>query len=225
MKLLHIDSSISGSRSVNRQLTASIVARLKQPTPSLQITYRDLAAMPVPHHSEALLSLKFKALAERGALKTGVIHDQVTDAPGNDAADAQLQHDFATINAVLNEFLAADIVVLGAPMYNFGIPGQLKTWIDCLASPGQTFRYTATGVEGLCGGKRIIVGSSRGGFYIAPSPMAALDHQESYLKGFFGFMGVSDIAFIRAEGVNLGAEQRTRALESALAEVAALKAA
>jgi FMN-dependent NADH-azoreductase len=181
--------------------------------------------LPLCLYPITLLNLKFKALSERGALKAGAIHVQVTDAPGNDAADAQLQHDFATINAVLNEYLAADIVVLGAPMYNFGIPGQLKTWIDCLASPGQTFRYTATGVEGLCGGKRIIVGSSRGGFYIAPSPMAALDHQESYLTGFFGFMGVSDIAFIRAEGVNLGAEQRARALESALAEVATLKAA
>ena len=225
MKLLHIDSSISGSRSVSRQLTASIVARLKQTTPGLEITYRDIAAMPVPHHWEALLNLKLKALSERGALNAGAIHVQVTDAPGNDAADAQLQHDFATINAVLNEFVAADIVVLGAPMYNFCIPSQLKTWIDCLASPGQTFRYTATGVEGLCGGKRIIVGSSRGGLYSAPSPMAALDHQESYLTGFFGFMGVSDIAFVRAEGVNLGAEQRARALESALAEVATLKAA
>ena len=225
MKLLHIDSSISGSRSVSRQLTASIVARLKQTTPSLEITYRDIAAMPVPHHWEALLNLKIKALSERGALNAGAIHVQVTDAPGNDAADAQLQHDFATINTVLNEFVAADIVVLGAPMYNFCIPSQLKTWVDCLAVPAQTFRYTATGAEGLCGAKRIIVGSSRGGFYSAPSPMAALDHQESYLTGFFGFMGVSDIAFVRAEGVNLGAEHRARALESALAEVATLKAA
>jgi FMN-dependent NADH-azoreductase len=225
MKLLHIDSSIQGSRSVSRQLTASIVARLKQTTPSLEIAYRDIAAMPVPHHSEALLNLKIKALSERGALHAGTIQVQVTDAPGNAAASAQLQHDFATVNAVLNEFVAADIVVLGAPMYNFGIPGQLKTWIDCLASPGQTFRYTATGAEGLCGAKRIIVGSSRGGFYSAPSPMAALDHQESYLTGFFGFLGVSDIAFVRAEGVSLGAEQRTRALEAALAEVATLKAA
>src|SRR6202035_2513273 len=94
------------------------------------------------------------------------------------------------------------------------------TWIDCLAEPAQTFRYTAKGAEGLCGPKRIIVGSSRGGFYSAPS-----DHQESYLTGFFGFLGVSDIAFVRAEGVNLGAEQRARALEAALAEVTTLKAA
>jgi len=130
MKLLHIDSSISGSRSVSRQLTASIVARLMQTTPSLEITYRDIAAVPLPHHSEALLNLKVKALSERGAPHAGATQVQVTDAPGNDAAGARLQHDFATINAVLNEFVAADIVVLGAPMYNFGIPSQLKTWID-----------------------------------------------------------------------------------------------
>src|ERR1700688_1212004 len=170
MKLLHIDSSISGSRSVSRQLTASIVARLKQTTPSLEITYRDIAAMPVPHHSEALLNLKIKELSERGALHAGTIHVQVTDAPGNDAAGAQLQHDFATINAVLNEFVAADIVVLGAPMYNFGIPSQLKTWVDCLAVPAQTFRYTATGRGGLCGAKRIIVGPAPAGLLNAPLP-------------------------------------------------------
>ena len=122
MKLLHIDSSSSGSRSVSRQLTASIVARLKQTTPSLEITYRDIAAMPVPHHSGALLNLKVKALSERGALHAGTIQVQVTDAPGNDTAGAQPQHDFATINAVLDEFVAADIVVLGAPMYKLQHP-------------------------------------------------------------------------------------------------------
>src|SRR5712692_1087885 len=180
MKLLHIDSNISGGQSVSRQLTASIVARLKQTTPGLEITYRDVAAAPVPLHSEAIQNRKLKALSEGGALNTGAIKVQVTGAPGGQAADPELQRDFATINAALNEFLAADIIVLGAPMYNFAIPSQLKAWIDCLAAPGQTFRYTEMGVEGLCGGKRIIVASSRGGIYTAPSPMAGLDHQESH---------------------------------------------
>ena len=125
---------------------------------------------------------------------------------------------------MLNEFLAADIIVLGAPMYNFAIPGQLKAWVDCLAAPGRTFRYTEQGPEGICGGKRIIVASSRGGFYTSPSPMAMLDHQESYLTSFFGFIGVSDVKFVRAEGVKYSAEQRQRSLESALAEVAVLQA-
>ena len=212
MKLLHIDSSISGGQSVSRQLTASIVARLRETTPNLEITYRDIVAVPVPLHSEPIQNGKLKALS------------QVTDAPSDRAADLQLQHDFASINTVLNEVLAADIIVLGAPMYNFAIPGQLKAWVDCLAAPGRTFRYTEQGPEGICGGKRIIVASSRGGFYTSPSPMAMLDHQESYLTSFFGFIGVSDVKFVRAEGVKYSAEQRQRSLESALAEVAVLQA-
>jgi FMN-dependent NADH-azoreductase len=212
MQLLHIDSSISGGQSVSRQLSASIVARLRQTMPGLEVNYRDIAAAPVPHHSEALQNLKMKALSE------GV-------APAIPATDPQLERDFDTLNEVLDEFLAADIVVLGTPMYNFGIPSQLKAWIDCLAAPGRTLRYTATGVEGLCAGKRIIIASSRGGFYLAPSPMAALEHQETYLTGFFGVIGVSNVEFVRAEGVNLCAEQRQRSLASALAEAAALQAA
>jgi len=116
-------------------------------------------------------------------------------------------------------------VVLGAPMYNFGIPSQLKAWIDCLAAPGKTFKHTATGVEGLAGGKKLIIASSRGGFYTASSPMAFMDHQETFLTSFFGFIGISDAAFVRAEGVGLGPEQRKLALETALADVSALKAA
>jgi FMN-dependent NADH-azoreductase len=139
--------------------------------------------------------------------------------------DASTQAEFAETNVVLDEFLAADIVVLGAPMYNFGIPSQLKAWIDCLAAPGKTFKHTATGVEGLAGGKKLIIASSRGGFYTASSPMAFMDHQETFLTSFFGFIGISDAAFVRAEGVGLGPEQRKLALETALADVSGLKAA
>jgi FMN-dependent NADH-azoreductase len=225
MKLLHIDSSISGGQSVSRQLTAGIVARLEQAIPDLEIVYRDVVAEPVPIHSEALQNLKIKTLSEGGSGDAAAAQLPLADKPGSRAVEGGLPHDFATINAVLDEFLAADIVVLGAPMYNFGIPSQLKAWIDCLAAAGKTFRYSESGVEGLCGDKRVIVASSRGGVYSAPSPMAVLDHQESYLTGFFGFIGVSDLEFVRAEGLNLGAEQRQRALDSALAEVAMLKAA
>src|SRR6267142_6615472 len=187
MKLLHIDSSISGSQSVSRQLTARLVARLKQTTAGLQITYRDLAIAPVPHQSPTILFAKMKALYEAGALASDKVEMLAGAVQGGAKVDASTQAEFAETNVVLDEFLAADIVVLGAPMYNFGIPSQLKAWIDCLAAPGQTFRYTATGVEGLCVGKRIIVASSRGGVYSPPSPMAAMDHQENYLTGFFGF--------------------------------------
>jgi len=135
----------------------------------------------VPHQSPALQLNKLKVLYKAGAL-AGEIGEMVAAAAlGAGEADPHLQHEITTTDAVLDEFLGADIIVLGAPMYNFSIPSQLKAWIDCLAAPGKTFRYTEHGVEGLVSGKRVIIASSRGGIYTAPSPMAALDHQESYL--------------------------------------------
>ncbi|WP_321917576.1 MULTISPECIES: FMN-dependent NADH-azoreductase [Paraburkholderia] len=128
-------------------------------------------------------------------------------------------------SVTLEEFLAADVVVIGAPMYNLGVPSQLKAWMDRLVVAGRTFYYTETGVQGgLCGGKRIIVASTRGGFYTAPSPIAAMDHQESHLQSYFAFLGISDVEFIRAEGTAMGDELRHRALEAALAAASALEA-
>ena len=119
----------------------------------------------------------------------------------------------------MEEFLAAEIVVVGAPMYNFSIPSQLKAWIDRLAVAGKTFRYTEKGPEGLAGGKKVIVASSRGGFYRPDTQAAFLDHQESYLRSVFGFFGITDVTFIRAEGVALGAEQRAKAIDAAKSEI------
>lgn len=111
----------------------------------------------------------------------------------------------------LQEFLDADIVVVGAPMYNFGIPSTLKAWIDRLAVAGKTFHYTANGAEGLAGGKQVIVASSRGGFHQdAPS-----DFQEPYLRFMFGFFGITDVDFVRAEGLAISTEQRAKSLEEA----------
>jgi FMN-dependent NADH-azoreductase len=202
MKLLHIDSSILGAGSVSRTLSAAIVAAQQAQHPGLQVSYRDLAAQPVDHLSGAHLA------AGQGAVPE----------------DAALAADVADGAAVLDAFLAADIVVVGAPMYNFSIPTQLKAWIDRLAVAGRTFRYTEKGVEGLAGGKTVIIASSRGGFYGEGTPAAFLDHQETYLKGVFGFFGVTDIRFIRAEGVALGDEQRGKSVESAQAEIERLAA-
>ncbi len=225
MQLLHIDSSILGSQSISRQLTASAVTRLREAIPGLAVTYRDLAANPVPHQSPALQFAKMKAMYDAGALSGDMAEMVAAAVNGGARVEPMAADELAATGTALDEFLSANIVVLGAPMYNFGIPSQLKAWIDCLAVAGKTFRYTATGVEGLTGGKRVIIASSRGGFYSASSPMAALDHQESHLKGLFGFIGITGITVIRAEGVNTGPEQRQRALEGALAEVSALKAA
>lgn len=115
---------------------------------------------------------------------------------------------------ILDEFLAADVVVIGTPMYNFGIPSQLKAWIDRIAVPGKVFRYTENGPEGLAGGKRVIVASSRGGVY-SDGPATAMDFQESYLRAFFRFIGIDALEVIRAEGVAMGPEHRTAAIDRA----------
>jgi len=202
MKLLHVDSSILGQGSVSRQLSASIVAAEQALHPGITVIRRDLAAEPVGHLSGLHLAAAQGAVPESEALRD----------------------DLAAGQEALEEFLAADIVVVGAPMYNFGVPSQLKAWIDRLAVAGRTFRYGPNGPEGLAGGKTVIIASSRGGFYGAETQAAFLDHQETYLRGVFGFFGVTDIRFIRAEGVALGDEQRQRAIDSATAEIRALAA-
>ena len=202
MKLLHIDSSILGAGSVSRTLSSAIVAAQQAQHAGLQVSYRDLAAQPVDHLSGAHLA------AGQGAVPE----------------DATLAADVADGAAVLDAFLAADIVVVGAPMYNFSIPTQLKAWIDRLAIAGRTFRYSEKGVEGLAGGKTVIIASSRGNVYGEGAPYAFLDHQETYLKGVFGFFGITDIRFIRAEGVALGDDARGKAVEGAQAQIERLAA-
>jgi FMN-dependent NADH-azoreductase len=202
MKLLHIDSSVLGPHSVSRQLSAAIVDRLRQADPGLEVTYRDLTSTPLTHLSGLHLA------AAQGATPS-----------------AEVQQDLAIGQAVLDEFLAADIVVLGAPMYNFTIPSQLKAWIDRIIVGGKTFKYAANGPEGLAGNKRLIVAISRGGFYGPSTPMAALEHLETYLRGVFGFIGISNPDFISADGVQVGPEHREKALAGALEAVTRLQAA
>lgn len=119
---------------------------------------------------------------------------------------------------IIDEFLAADIVVIGAPMYNFTIPSQLKAWIDRILTAGKTFRYTANGPEGLAGGRRVIVASARGGIY-SQGQATAIDFQETYLRHVFRFIGIPDLEFVRAEGLNLGPAQREAAMSQAHAQI------
>jgi len=119
---------------------------------------------------------------------------------------------------ILDEFLAADIVVIGAPMYNFSIPTQLKAWIDRIQIAGKTFRYTEHGPEGLAGPKRVIIASSRGGIY-SEGPATAVDFQETYLRHVLGFIGIGDVEIVRAEGLAFGPEQREAAIARALAKI------
>lgn len=202
MKLLHIDASILGQNSVSRPLSAAIVRRLREAHPHIEVNYTDLGAEPIGHLTGAHLAA----------------------AQGASPQSPSLLEDLARGRKALEQFLAADIIVIGAPMYNFSVSSQLKAWIDRIAVAGKTFRYTPQGPEGLAGGKKVIVASSRGGFYGAGSPAAFLDHQESYLRGIFGFLGITDLAFVRAEGVNISAEQRQQAIAAATVAVARLAA-
>jgi FMN-dependent NADH-azoreductase len=203
MKLLHIDSSVLGPSSVSRQVSAAIVDRLQKGTPDLNVTYRDLTATPLAHLSGSHLA------AAQGAVPEAVA----------------LQQDLAAGQTVLEEFLAADIVVIGAPMYNFTIPSQLKAWLDRILVAGKTFKYSAQGAEGLAGDKRLIIAIARGGFYGAGTPSAAAEHHETYLRAVFSLIGIANPEIIVAEGVQIGPEQRERALESALTAATKLRAA
>ncbi len=203
MKLLHIDASILGANSASRQLSGAVVERLRKATADVEITYRDLAAEPLRHLSGAHLA------AAQGA---------TPETP-------DLRHELAASQAVLEEFLSADTVVIGAPMYNFTIPSQLKAWIDRIVVAGKTFRYGASGPEGLAGNKRVIIAISRGGFYGPGAPAAALEHLETYLRGILGFIGVTSPEFIVAEGLLLGPDQREKSMHSALQAAGALHAA
>jgi FMN-dependent NADH-azoreductase len=201
MKLLHLDSSILGDNSASREVSAAIVARFRKANPGIEVSYRDLAADPIPHLSGAYLA------AAGGA-------------PNSEAFATEL----ATSAAIMDEFLAADIVVIGAPMYNFTVSTQLKAWIDRIAVAGKTFRYTEKGPEGLAGGKRLIVAVSRGNVYSSGAPAAPNDFQKPYLRAVFGFLGVTDIEFVRAEGIAFGPEQRVAALAGAKATAAEIPA-
>ena len=197
MKLLHIDSSALGANSVSRELTRRTVAQWQASHPGTTVEYLDLAA-DAPSHLDAD-SLGFRL---------------PPDAQG--LTDAQRREN-AVSERLVAQFLAADVIVVGAPMYNFSVPSQLKAWIDRIAQAGRTFRYTEKGPEGLAGGKTVIVASTRGGVHADGSPM---EHQESYLRAFFGFLGITDVRIVRAEGLAMGPEARAQALEAAEGAIA-----
>jgi FMN-dependent NADH-azoreductase len=191
MKLLHIDSSILGDNSASRQLSAGVVKAWQAAEPGVEVTYRDVAAEGINHFSGATL----------GALGT----------PAEQRSATQQQE--ADLSAkTLAEFLAADAVVIAAPMYNFTIPTQLKAWIDRIAVAGQTFRYTEAGPEGLCGNKKVIIVSTSGGLHAGQATGVA---HEDYLKVLLGFLGITDIEFVRAHGLAYGDEVRTKSLSDA----------
>ena len=203
MKILHIDSSILAEDSVTRRLSAETVKKIKEQYPNAQVTYRDVVHQPITHLT-ADIAAGFRPVG------------------GADSQQAQPEHQVS--QALVDEFLAHELIIIGAPMYNFSVSTQLKAWLDRLAQPGKTFQYTSAGPVGLAGGKQIIIVSARGGFYLQP-PFSALDFHEKYLQGFFAFLGIKDLLYIRAEGMSKGEEVKRQHIEDAFASVDSVIAA
>ena len=197
MQLLHIDSAITGEQSVSRELTKRIVAAWTASHPNTMVQYLDVAAQAPDHFTADAMGFR----------------------TGQEAATDVQRAENAVSEALVSQFLAADVIVIGAPLYNFTIPSQLKAWIDRIAQIGRTFKYTDKGPVGLAGGKTIIVASSRGGMYSTSEGGQAMEHQESYLKVVFGFFGITDVRFVRAEGVAMGPDAKAAALASANVEI------
>jgi FMN-dependent NADH-azoreductase len=165
------------------------------------------------------------AIVDRLRQSTSGLEVSYRDLTLTPLAHLSLRDDIVAGQAVLDEFLAADIIVIGAPMYNFTIPSQLKAWIDRILVAGKTFKYGAQGVEGLASGKRVIVAISRGGFYGAGTPAAVGEHLETYLRWVFGFIGIKNPEFISADGIQVGPEHREKAVAGALRAAGDLNAA
>ena len=199
MKLLHIDSSILAANSVSRQLTAQVVAQWQASHPGTTVDYLDLATAAPSHLSADSLGFRMPPGAA-------------------ELSDAQKQEN-AISESLVSQFLAADVIVVGAPLYNFSIPSQIKAWIDRVAQAGRTFKYTEKGPQGLAGGKTVIVASTRGGVYSTSEGGRAMEHQESYLQTVFGFFGITDVRFVRAEGLGMGEAAKAQALAGAAVEI------
>jgi len=195
-------ASVLGPNSASRALSAEIVARQIALRPGLNVVRRDLAADAAFHLSSAHLAAW----------------------QGNAVADADLGADLAKGGAYLDELSASDIIVIGAPMYNFSIPSQLKAWIDRVVVAGKTFRYGANGAEGLLKNRKVFIASSRGNVYAAGSPAAALEHHESYLTGVLSFIGLTDVTIVRAEGLAFGPEAKEAAMLRARENIASMAA-
>lgn len=193
--VLIIESSARQQDSISRQLTQQFISQWQAAHPADRITVRDVALNPVPHLDANLLGGWMKPSEQR-----------------ND--DEQISLDRS--NELTDELLAADVLVLAAPMYNFAIPSTLKAWLDHVLRAGVTFKYTPTGPQGLLTGKRAIMLTARGGIHTG----ASSDHQEPYLRQVMGFIGIHEVAFIHAEGVNLSGDFQEKGINHAKAQLA-----
>ncbi|MHA4870205.1 FMN-dependent NADH-azoreductase [Duganella sp. PWIR1] len=200
--VLHIDSSVRSTGSLTRQLGGEFIAKLVAANPATTVVTRDLASTPVPHLTEQMLGAYFTPAEQRNAEQAFTIK---------------------TSDTLVDELLAADTIVIGAPMYNFSVTSGLKAWIDHVARAGRTFKYGANGPEGLVSGKKVIVFVATGGAY-SEGPAAAYDHTTTYLRSVLGFLGMTDVTFVVAEGVAMGEEAVASAIAKSRAQIEAIAA-
>lgn len=198
-KLLHIDSSARLAGSDSRRLSQQFVQQWVVSHPDYQVIERDLASKPLPHLDETMLAAMMSP-AEQHTPEMAAITDR--------------------INLLVEEFLTADLIVLGVPMYNLGIPSTLKAYIDHIVMAGKTFTYTDTGAVGLVKDKPVYILTARGGIHAG----AASDQQAPYLKTLFNFIGIKNVNFIHSEGLNMGDEMRSQGIQSAQQEIGRLVA-
>ena len=198
--LLQINASISNGNGQSSQLAKQFVAAYRARFPDAKVLLREVAAAePVPH----LNGERFGAFITKPEERTDAQHAVV-----------------AYSDALIDEIKQADVIVIGLPMYNFGVPSQLKAYFDHIARAGITFKYTAQGPVGLLTGKKVYVFAARGGLY-AGSP---LDTQTSYVRDFLAFLGMKDVHFVHAEGLAVSPESKEAGLAKASAEIARLAA-
>jgi FMN-dependent NADH-azoreductase len=197
VKILQINSSARREASQSTRLVNRMVERLREAAPNSTLIVRDLGSEPHPALDEATLAALFTPAAQRTA-------EQAARVALDDALIAQLQ--------------AADVVVIGVPMYNFGIPVQLKNWIDAISRAGVTFRYTEKGPEGLLKGKRVYIALARGGLY----RNTPADTQVPYLQTVFAFLGMTDVQYVYAEGLAMGEAAERKGIDSAHQQIEAL---
>jgi len=190
-RILVIEASPNGETSVSRALTKQFIDNWRQKEPAVQVIWRDVGRTPPPHLDQKTINAYYTAPEAR-------------------TADQQLILDLS--DRIVDEVEAADVVVIGSPMHNFGISSGLKTWLDHLARVGRTFRYTENGPEGLLGGRKVFVLTARGGSYAAGTPTAAMDLQEPYLRTVLGFIGITDVTCIHAEGTAGGDTGKEKAM-------------
>ena len=189
--ILILNSSVHGAASISNRLTQAFADRVPAADPSARITFRDIGRDTIPHLTEETVA--------------GIRAEPATDAE----RDAR-----ALSDVLIAELAEADILVIGAPMYNFGMTSTLKTWFDHVLRARVTFRYSEAGAEGLMTGKKAIVIESRAGVY-SEGPSAAMDFQEPHIRGLLGFIGITDVEFVRAEGLAFGEEAAEKAVKAA----------